>query len=128
MTIEELRDYVEILHSQDEISYDVYSGLIDGIDTLEQETCEDCISRENTLKAIIEQLGIRNENYLIPSEETLYKVVKSMPSVNLHPKTGQWINNQNGTFECDQCGCKHSKSRFCPDCGAKMREVEDGNK
>ena len=37
MTKEEFRDYVDFLRSQDEISYDVYSGLIDGIDTLEQE-------------------------------------------------------------------------------------------
>ena len=37
-------------------------------------------------------------------------------------KMGHWINNQNGTFECDQCGCKHSKSRFCPDCGTEMVE------
>lgn len=37
MTREEFRDYVDFLRSQDEISYDVYSGLIDGIDTLEQE-------------------------------------------------------------------------------------------
>jgi len=39
MTKEEFRDYVEFLRSQDEISYDVYSGLIDGIDTLEQQPC-----------------------------------------------------------------------------------------
>ena len=37
MTREEFRDYVDFLRSQDEISYDVYCGLIDGIDTLEQE-------------------------------------------------------------------------------------------
>lgn len=37
MTREEFRDYVDFLRSQDEISYDVYSGLIDAIDTLEQE-------------------------------------------------------------------------------------------
>ena len=37
MTREEFRDYVELLRSQDKISYDVYSGLIDGVDTLEQE-------------------------------------------------------------------------------------------
>lgn len=40
MTREEFRDYVDLLRSQDEISYDVYSGLIDGIDTLKQEPCE----------------------------------------------------------------------------------------
>ena len=38
MTREEFRNYVDFLRSQDEISYDVYSGLMDGIDTLEQES------------------------------------------------------------------------------------------
>ena len=37
MTKEEFRDYVDFLRSQDAISYDVYSGLIDGIDALEEE-------------------------------------------------------------------------------------------
>ena len=35
--------------------------------------------------------------------------------------TGRWTNNMNGTFTCDQCGCKHSRSNFCPNCGADMR-------
>ena len=39
------------------------------------------------------------------------------------PKTGHWINNHNGTFECDECGCKHGRSKWCPDCGAKMQEL-----
>ena len=35
-------------------------------------------------------------------------------------KTGKWMNNQNGTFTCSICGCKHSRSTFCPNCGARM--------
>ena len=46
MTREEFRDYVEFLRSQNEISYGVYSGLIDGIDTLEQEPILDKIRAE----------------------------------------------------------------------------------
>jgi rubrerythrin len=37
MTREELRDYVDEQRAQDIIPYHVYSALIDGIDTLEQE-------------------------------------------------------------------------------------------
>ena len=37
-------------------------------------------------------------------------------------KRGCWINNQNGTFECNNCGCRHSWSNYCPNCGADMRE------
>ena len=39
-------------------------------------------------------------------------------------RRGHWINNQNGTFECDNCGCRHSESNYCPDCGADMRGEE----
>lgn len=46
MTKEEFRDYVDFLRLEDAISYDVYSGLIDEIDTLEQEACEDCVNRQ----------------------------------------------------------------------------------
>lgn len=46
MTKEEFRDYVDTLRSQDEISYNVYSELIDGIDTLEQEPILDKIRAE----------------------------------------------------------------------------------
>lgn len=41
MTREELRDYIEEQRNLDIIPYHVYSTLIDGIDTLEQEPYED---------------------------------------------------------------------------------------
>ena len=41
MTIKELRDYVDEQRTLDNIPYHVYSELIDGIDALEQEPCED---------------------------------------------------------------------------------------
>lgn len=58
------------------------------IKALEQQPCDDAISRESTLKAMIEQLGIRNEDYLLPAEATLYKVVKNMPPVTPKPEIG----------------------------------------
>lgn len=39
--------------------------------------------------------------------------------------TGEWTDNHNGTFTCDQCGCKHSKSNYCPNCGARMEGGEE---
>lgn len=58
MSREELRDYVDEQRAQDIIPYHVYSALIDGIDTLEQEPSEDAISRQallDDLRAEIEQ-------------------------------------------------------------------------
>ena len=46
MTREELRDYVDEQRTLDNIPYHVYSTLIDGIDTLEQEPILDKLRAE----------------------------------------------------------------------------------
>ena len=59
MTREELRDYVDEQRTLDNIPYHVYSALIDGIDTLEQEPIYYKTQYENYLKkseVIISQL------------------------------------------------------------------------
>ncbi len=92
--------------------------------------CGDAISREDTLKAMIEKLGISGEKYLYPAEATLYKVVKNMPSVTPQPKIGKWIDvfDVFGGYECcSECGCMDScDSDYCPNCGAKMGGEQNG--
>ena len=96
------------------------------IKALEQESSEDCISRENTLKAMIEQLGIRNEDYLIPAEATLYKVVKNMPPVTPQPKTGYWIDADGDNAICGCCNrLNHLYGTYCKHCGARMVETQE---
>ena len=84
------------------------------LEKLQQQPCGDAISRENTLKAMIEQLGIRNEDYLLPAEATLYKVVKNMPPVTTQPEMGL----------CSQCckGIPEKGRKTCPACLDKARE------
>lgn len=91
------------------------------------EPCDDAINRKDTLKAMIEQLGIRNEDYLIPAEKTLYKVVKNMPPVTPQQKMGRWISIDDAVSECSECGHREPNERFifedinfCANCGAKM--------
>lgn len=110
---------------------------------LENQLCDDTISRKDTLKAMIEQLGIRNEDYLLPAEATLYKVVKNMPSILSQQKIGRWIGHKEhcenlgvmpsglGDFVwCSNCDCgidivewHRNNYNYCPNCGAKMLEV-----
>ena len=74
MTRKEFRDYVDILRSQDEISYDVYSGLIDGIDTLEREPrWIPMIRREPTDEEKAEYLAQNGEElgYMLENEMPL---------------------------------------------------------
>lgn len=51
------------------------------IKALEQQPCEDCVSRQATLDAIIKELCIKDESYLLQSEKAIYNVVKNMPPV-----------------------------------------------
>ena len=108
------------------------------VEKLEQEPSGDLISRQATLNAIIKELCIKDESYLLQSEKTIYNVVKKMPPVNpQEPKTGHWewikydSNPEIGNFHCSECNfipasfnwaSKHLN--YCPNCGAKM-ESED---
>ena len=50
----------------------------------------------------------------------------SLPSVNPHPKTGEWIEHfdeEGKWYECDQCHTDWGGPvNFCPNCGSKMSE------
>ena len=95
MTREELRDYVDFLRSQYEISYDVYSALIDGIDALEQEPSRD-------IKEIVEimKCGV--------DAETKCKMISNILTAEPH-----YFGKQN---PCDKCAMKNSNSNYCKNC------------
>lgn len=45
------------------------------------------------------------------------------------PKTGHWIDTDEGFSPCECSECKlveFKKSRYCPNCGAKMVETQEG--
>ena len=67
MTREELRDYVEEQRNLDRIPYHVYSTLIDGIDTLEQDTNEklDKLRDEIDLKTRVQVKHYTNTDAVI---------------------------------------------------------------
>ena len=88
---------------------------------LEQEPCEDAISRQSMLDYL---------KYLhgeMPEEE----FIKELPSVTPARKTGHWIyHSDEGFVECSNCGsatnCDGNIAdlHFCFSCGAKMDEDE----
>ncbi len=96
--------------------------------------CEDCISREETLKAFAEKCGgecgccVYNGSGYDTAENC--KLIKSMPSVTPQPKTGHWITTRtfmhDGEFYCDKCKCdspNNEKWDYCPNCGARMEVI-----
>ena len=89
-----------------------------------KQPCEDCVSRE-ALKEVIKKEWVK----YMPSEldvnlSFVLAKIDEMPSVKPH-HTGHWTDNHNGTYVCDVCGCKHSKSNYCPNCGADMKTNEN---
>ena len=106
------------------------------IESLQQEPCEDAISRNELLKAIDtwDKFGCDANTKLVPYQDhyipyihydDVIKCIKGMPSVRTQPKTGHWIEG-NYHIRCSECGEDYTYSlrNYCPNCGAKMQEGE----
>ena len=97
----------------------------EAIKALEQEPCDDCISRQAVLDIVNNPLNIR-----------LDEIIKKLPPVTPQQKTGYWISwyeiieeewgtEHNPHCKCSECSTEvdpHT-SKFincCPICGAKI--------
>lgn len=105
------------------------------IQALEQEPCEDAISRRALLEEI--ENGIKAGNYEEGYEEyshindmdDIIECIKYADSIQPKPKTGHWIRMK--AYEkwgCSECSTvfrfTFKEHYYCPNCGAKM-ESED---
>ena len=109
----------------------LHTLILEAIKALEQEPCDDAISREQAIK----QCGFGMTSLLIAD------CLRKLPSVNPLPKhkVGEWIlqpsNKEQGErdfiwWKCSECGqviySETEKDRrefhaFCNRCGSKMR-------
>lgn len=95
---------------------------------LEQEHCEDAISRDAAIKAL-DKILVKYKQFLHRGMvlELAVALIR-VPTVQPKEKVGHWIDitNKNGTViavRCNRCGKspKHAiKSDFCPNCGSPM--------
>ena len=114
------------MNGHTDTSYEWAETVRMAIKALEQEPCEDAISRQ---AAIDTCLNIYFNGY---KEKDLLHDIKNLPSVNPQPKTGHWIKtiSENGitsAVRCSKCGFEDNRYmlfRYCPNCGIKM-EVEE---
>ena len=107
------------------------------IKALEQQSCGDVISRQavlNALYALCDTGETLNENPWRdnPHIDAVIETIEELPSFTPQPKTGHWIYTgdyiTDGMLKCSECGFEHDVSErfaYCPDCGAKMQEVEE---
>lgn len=101
------------------------------IKALEQQPCEDCISRQAVLDTISELNVISFYEAQEDSKECYYEIrdaIKQLPPAASYPKTGKWIvSYPDGakSVKCNICNNYnrgHVETYFCPSCGAKMEE------
>lgn len=89
----------------------------------------DTISRQGAIEAVCTEIMAITDYPLTMAYEIAEKAIECMPSAQ--PK-GKWIHDKPNGFKCSKCnkyldiGCGNMKMNFCPNCGADMREGEDG--
>ena len=133
------------MSDKDKLLLEVNKAICNNLKALEQQPCEDCISREEAKKLIQGKIDDipKNKDGTYGSMFGQYvnglycakTAISYMPSVVPQTKRGKWIETKddcNGinfydfSFECSKCGKERSfKSNYCPNCGADMRESED---
>ena len=100
----------------------------------EIEASEDCVKRIDVIN------GIANTHFTISSEDykELIDVVNNLPSAVSQNKKGHWIPchplqaDDPGAYKCSVCGygdwgLDPKIDKFCFNCGADMREVQDAD-
>lgn len=109
------------------------------IQALEQESCDECVSRQ-AVEDAIENMTVNGERlgYMVA-----YEILSDLPCVTPQPNIGHWIMEQSGltgwksisNCNCSECGASAllefvsdmdgvsytlKPSKYCPNCGAKM--------
>lgn len=106
-----------------------YIALDMAIKALEQEPCEDTISRADAIKRVSKCL----KGVFVEYEDIARKMFAEdkVPSVQSKIKTGHWINIDETHSKCDRCGAvfeissENGEANYCPHCGAKMIEPQE---
>ena len=106
------------------LQLEIIKAIKNGV-PLEQEPCEDCISRDIAI-ANIQELAEWHTGDAFNADRVA-RCLKALPSVQ--PKIGHWkrVSDKTGklVWECD-CGWQQRfATNFCPDCGAKMVESQE---
>ena len=98
------------------------------IKALEQEPCEDAISRQ----AVLDIAKTSKSNWI--DNSVLFKKVNNLPPVTPQPKTGHWIDIMVGDMPaqaCDRCNTFYPLAytggghKYCPNCGRRMVEPQE---
>ena len=128
-----------ILHNASGVYHPNYLDALNmAIKALEQEPCEDAVSRKELLKIYEDRFfelqklkhlkdnkGLEDRQYGV---NWCINTLKDLPSVNPQ-KIGHWIEPKDFMWEnpkCSECGFESADhDNYCPHCGAKMVEPQE---
>jgi hypothetical protein len=113
---------------------DYKEALVVAIKALEQEPCEDAISRQAVLeKAINVPIAqIVTEDEVICRKVVFVDDIENLPPVIPQPKTGRWMHPYESDIacECSECHIQMPITKdfnYCPNCGTKMEVTADAD-
>ena len=116
-TFSEYDDTFDItIHCKSEEEQNEVLAKLNAPKALEQDPCEDAISRQAVLD-LIEREEFKGD---------AISEIEKLPPVTPQPKIGRWIYHDGYIpykHECSECGKRFgTDSNYCPNCGAKMQE------
>ena len=112
------------ISDKDKLLLEVNKAICNNLKALEQESCEDAVSRKAVSDAL-ESIGSLDTE---ADRKYARSVFEALPLVALQPKIGRWIGcDILQGFKCSECRvCFRNKSNYCPNCGRRMEsEVEE---
>ena len=69
------------------------------------------------------------KSYMMGWNDAIDAIIDNAPTIEAEPrKRGRWIIHDSGWEECSEChwvNTTHIVYHYCPNCGAKMNEVEE---
>lgn len=109
----------------------LYNAILNG-KPLEQEPCEDAVSRKAVLETLDDMDNVLDEDRTVENyKELLKECYEVLPSVNSQ-NIGHWKEHRNratGHIEtvCSECGAEegYPYNDYCGNCGAKMVEPQE---
>lgn len=124
--IARIKEHMNIHKMNEPRAIYISEALDMAIEALEQEPCDDCISRQMAIDAV-------NIGNLHPGiVDALQSILAELPPVTQHQKTGYWISNKAknypGWVHCSECGedwTHDGRPPYCPACGARMTEPQE---
>ena len=109
--------YVEVQEENGKLTYDVPAALISEIRSKVRELCKEPAEAyvENGSWEAFVNFGGKGDRIFTDPDKTL-ALLKNIASKSVLKEKGQTI-----LLNCPVCGASRIESRFCPECGAKLR-------